>query len=259
MDIFDDTIGEVKKWFRRKGDEVNRQDCTALLDQNSANFSARGDEESASGPPIILREDTHIELGHPTVGSCNAALATSDVTLIESNQVSLLGPDIPETDEAQLPFAQIVLASCKSDIVDISALMERVLPRAAQSREYMIRSIPNLIWSRVSKAGARSGFSLLGLACRLIASLKYQCKAIGSVEVMFVTSCRGDVAELSECVEAARRKLRLYKTYRPMPDGTHECETALDCETCEEQPVCYSLREIIRIRKGSRIVSLGSG
>ncbi len=259
MDIFDDTIREVKGWFREKGDEINRRDCTVLLGQNNASPTVTGNGASVSGPPIILREDTHIELGHPTVGSCSAVLATGDTSLIERNQVSLLGPDIPETDETQLPFAQIIFASCKGDVIDTSSVMERILHRAAQSKEYMIRSVPNLIWSRVSKAGARAGFSLHGLACRLIDSLHRQCEAITGVEVMFATSSRGDVATLNERVEAARHKLRQYKTYRPMSDGTYECETALDCEDCEEQPVCDSIRDIIKIRKGSRIVSFGPG
>jgi len=256
MDIFDDTIGELREWFRAKEDAGLRSYADT---PSPGDFGAPGRREGKGpeSPSIILKEHAHLELGHPSVGSCSAALATADTSLITKGRVSLLGPDIDETEKDQLPFAQIVLASCMGDAVQIASNMDRILHRAAQSRAYMIRSVPNLIWARVSKEGARSGFSLHRLGCRLIASLREECDAITGSEVFFVTSCREDVAALSGIVETARGRLRQFGTYNPMPDGTYECQTALDCDDCEEQTVCNSIRDIIKIRKGSRIVSLG--
>lgn len=257
MDIFDDTIREIKEWFRGKENGGNLKNYITTPYQENANSLGKIDERQASIPSIILKEDTHLELGHPSVGSCRATLTTRDVSLIEKNRISLLGPDIFETDKVQLPFAQIVLASCKSDVEDTPSILDRILHNASQPKAYMIRSVPNLIWARVSKAGARSGFSLYGLGCRLIASLYSQCKGITGIEIFFVTSCREDVSALDKIVETARNKLRQFKTYKRMSDGTYECETGLDCEDCEEQPVCNSIRDIIKLRKGSRVISFG--
>lgn len=255
MEIFDDTIKEIKRWLRERETEVSCRYVKASRREGHTSDPAGSSKNSSPRSPIILRADTQVELGHPTVGSCNAALATHDGSLVENGRISLLGPDIQETDKDQLPFAQIVLAGCSGDVVNTASAMERILHASAQSKAYMIRSVPNLIWSRVSKDGARSGFTLYGLGTKLINSLHLQCESIASVEVLFVTTSRDDVGALGQKVEIARKRLRQYRSYRPMPDGSYECESPLDCEDCEEQSVCDSIRDVIRLRKGDRLVS----
>ena len=255
MDLFDETIAEVRAWFREKEREVRRYDAHPGLTQ--ADPSHEESKHPGSRTSIILKEDTHLELGHPSAGSCSAALTTRDQSLVESDRITLLGPDIPETSEGILPFAQIVIACCAGDVVDMSSKVDRRLHTSAQSDEYMIRSVPNLIWSRVSVDGARKGFSLRKLGARLINAVRRQCDDVTGSEVLFATSCREDVAALGRIVESVRTKVRQLRSYKPMPDGTYECTTARDCDDCEEQPVCDSVRDVIKIRKGSRVISLG--
>ena len=236
MDIFDDTIVEIKEWFQRKGNggKVRYYDATPLRERSgSTDASSKSRRPNAA---IILKEDTHLELGHPSVGSCSAALSTCDSSLVAKNRITLLGPEIPEMDNIIVPFAQIAISSCENDVANTSSTMDRMLHIFAQSDEYMIRSVPNLIWARVSKAGARSGFSLHRLGSRLINALYNECKGITGSEILFVTSSREDVSDLDKIVETVRNKLRQFKTYERTPDGTYECTTALDCDDCTEQP-----------------------
>ncbi|RJP73742.1 MAG: hypothetical protein C4532_04035 [Candidatus Abyssobacteria bacterium SURF_17] len=255
--MFDETIRDIQAWFRQKSEEnrTRRFDVTALIE--TSRMCSNGENRGGRNPQIILKEDTHIELGHPSAGSCSVALATCDSSLVVNGRVTLIGPDIPETEEKMLPFAQIAFACCRGDIAETSWEMDRILHVRAQTDGYMLRSVPNLIWARVSKEAARSGFSLRDLGARLIEALNSECAGVTASEVLFVTSSREDVSALDAIVETARNKLRKLQTFERKADGTYECTTSLDCTECPEKPVCDTVRQVITIRKGDRIIRFG--
>ena len=62
---------------------------------------------------IVLKEDTQVELGHPSLGSCTATLATHRLDLVSDGCITLVGPEISETRESIIPFAQIIIAALK--------------------------------------------------------------------------------------------------------------------------------------------------
>ena len=142
MDIFDETIREIKLWLQQKRDETEFRYYDVVLPEErtpSSNNSTLRNNVS-----IILKEDTHLELGHPSVGSCSATLATQDSSLIENGRISLIGPEIYELEEGMVPFAQIAMACCRDDVKEFSRMMDRQLHRSAQHEGYMIRSVPNI-------------------------------------------------------------------------------------------------------------------
>jgi CO dehydrogenase/acetyl-CoA synthase beta subunit len=253
MGIFDDTIRELRNWFQGKLAQGEARRYEALP-------HAMGEQARASSarknPTIILREDTYIELGHPSVGSCSAALATHEPSLVMNGQITLVGPDVAETSQKAVPFAQIAIARSTADIEETSSAMDKVLHISAQTEGYMLRSIPTMVWARVSKEAARSGFSLYQHGSRLLSLLREECADIVAAEILFATSSREDVAGLKAIVEKANNKLRKLMTYERKPDGTYECMTALDCNECSEKPICDTIREVITIRKGDRLITL---
>lgn len=253
MDMFDDTISELRGWFQRKlaQGEARRYEAFPLATDGQAHASS-----ARKNPTIILREDTHIELGHPSVGSCSAALATHEASLVVNGQITLVGPDISETDQRAVPFAQIAIARSTGNTEETSLAMDKVLHISAQTNGYMLRSIPDMIWARVSKDAARSGFSLCQHGSRLLSLLHEKCADIAAAEILFATSSREDVAGLKAIVEKANDKMRKLMTYERKPDGTYECTTALDCNECSEKPICDTIREVITIRKGDRLITL---
>lgn len=255
MDIFDDTIKEIKNWFRQKRDEGDVRHYAVPTPIETASSSTLN--RAQKNPNIILKEDTHLELGHPSVGSCAATLATHDSSLVEDGCITLVGPDVSEMEGQRIPFAQIAIACCEGDIKDTSMMMDRQLHRSAQSDGYMIRSVPHLIWARVSKQAAGSGFSMFELGNRLIKSLWYECQGITGAEIFFVTTSKDDVSALEGIVEVALAKLRKLLSFKLGDDDTYECTTSLDCEECPEQPVCDSVRDVIKLRKGDRIITFG--
>ena len=225
------------------------------------------DRKSPAG--IILKEDTHVELGHPSAGSCSATLATHNDVLVDDGRITLVGPDIPESYEERLPFGQVIIASitgpsageaspsATAAITHMASRMDRIAHGEAQSDGYMIRSVPNLIWARVSKDGARKGFSLKQLGETLITALRRQCDNMTRCEVFFITRSKKDIEALEDIIEVARAKTRKLDSFSEGPDGEFECTEEQDCDTCPEQVVCDNIRDVIKIRKGDRVITFG--
>jgi CO dehydrogenase/acetyl-CoA synthase beta subunit len=268
MDLFDDTIIEIRDWFEAKriSGQLRSYLVPPLLDKPFSTGDLVGKGKNGR---IVLKEDTQVELGHPSLGSCAATLATHRLDLVSDGCITLVGPEISETRESMLPFAQIIIAALKSpneieassratlEIENTASAMDRTAHRFAPTDGYMIRSVPNLIWARVSKEACRSGFSLKQLGERLIAAIKQQCSQVTACEVFFVTSSKSDVGQLDDLIEKARIKQRKLDTYAVGSDGELECTQELDCNSCSEQVVCDTIREVIRIRKGDRVVTFG--
>jgi CO dehydrogenase/acetyl-CoA synthase beta subunit len=198
-----------------------------------------------------------LELGHPSAGSCAAVLATCETSLVEGGRITLVGPDVGETSEQRLCFAQITISHCEGSPEETCPTMDRILHASAQIEGYMLRSVPNMIWARVSKEALRSGFSLRDLGSTLIGSLNSKCPGVIGSDIFFVTSGREDIDELNSIVNPARDKLRKIQTFGRNEDGSYECDTSLDCTECPEKPVCDTIRDVIKIRKGDRIITIG--
>ncbi len=258
MDIFDDTIRNIKQWFLQKEKETNISKFYAPVSAGKSRAASEALNRADAKTTIILKEDTRLELGHPSKGSCYANLPTRDPALVENGRITLAGPDIPDIKTETAPFAQITLACCKSNVRDISVKMDRYLHTSVQHDGYMVRSMPNLIWSRISKKAAHSGFSLYELGARLIEALNFEFQDISGAEIFFVTSSREYISELNEIVEPARQSLQKLLKFELADDETYECTASLDCDVCPERPVCDSIRDVIKIRKGDRVISFGA-
>ena len=268
MDLFDDSIVEIKNWFEAKRISGHSRSyfVSPLISQSLSANDLPGDGGNGR---IVLKEDTQVELGHPSRGSSAATLATHQSELVSDGCITLVGPEISETREPMLPFAQILIAGLKRtneideaslatlEIENTASTMDRIAHRYAQTDGYMIRSVPNLIWARVSKEACQSGFSLKRLGERLISAIKQQCPRVSVCEVFFVTSSKSDVGQLDDLVEKARIKQRKLETYAVGSNGEFECTQELDCNSCSEQVVCDTIRDVIRIRKGDRVVTFG--
>jgi CO dehydrogenase/acetyl-CoA synthase beta subunit len=263
MNIFDDAILSVNQWRDQKN-ESGKMRCWYVKIRNDAgNFSGHKDLSSN----IILKEDTHLELGHPSAGSASAALATYNAGLVADGRIALLGPDISEAETDVLPFAQIITAALKGnftsdqsteatiEIEKASSLIDRISHNAAQTKGYMIRSVPSLIWARVSKDAVSKGFSFRLLGERLIHAIAQGCTGVDKCEILFVTSGKEDVAALDEIIETARAKIRKLEEFEIGPEGEYACTEEQDCSVCPEQVVCNTIRDVIKLRKGDRVIS----
>jgi len=252
--MFDEVIRVVRKWFdNHEGMQLTIGNVSNPDLEENPSLT----ETVRSASTIILKEDTQLELGHPSVGSSNAILTTKASGLVIGNQITIVGPDLPEVKADKLPFAQVIVAHCQEEIEQIPFRLDNLLYKHVQYDGYMIRSVPGQIWARVSKDAFQSGFTLLDLGKRLLNIIKQKCPLVFKADVYFVTSRKADIDELEKLLAEAKAKLQKIQTFGQNPDGDYECDTALDCEECPEQEVCDTIRDVIKIRKGDRIISLG--
>lgn len=228
---------------------------SASLEPENVFFSSGS--ESEKNPAIILKEETHVELGHPSVGSCAVTLATHDSSLVRNGRITLVGPEINEVQGGMLPFVQAAVARCKGDVGETACEMDRTMHTSAPGNGYMLRSVPNMIWARVSKQAAESGFTIERLGRKLLVALEAADCGIETAELFFATSSRDDVRSIEEIVAPARETLRKVRTFQRNPDGSYQCDTSFDCNECPEKPVCDTIRDVITIRKGDRIIRFG--
>jgi CO dehydrogenase/acetyl-CoA synthase beta subunit len=113
---------------------------------------------------------------------------------------------------------------------------------------YMVRSVPGKLWVRISKKSLKNGMRLETVGSALIAAYKYDFAAVESAEIVFVTQSKGDVEALSQIATEANILIGNHKKLILGEEGEVEC-SELICETCDQKPVCDSLRDVVIKRR----------
>ncbi len=206
-------------------------------------------------PAVILKEDSFAELGNPVNGSASMVLWTKQAELIRDGVVARIGPDIPDADGCSLPFGQVLLLGGSGlGEKDLSKL-ERASHLASLLEGYMIRHVPQKLWSRVSREAAEKGFRFETLGRALMAHYKETFPLLERIEVLFVTSSKADVEQLDRIgLQAKGKSLSIRKLTRT-ETGTYECDE-LTCDDCPEKPTCDTIRDVLVIRKKGKIIGI---
>ncbi len=251
MAIFDVYVKKLTEYgaeVRQKGGKVMEIDCPTSVSELLEGLPVRVGPGASSG--IILRGDTFVELGNPEAGSCAFLLWTDNSSLLRDGKVTLIGPDIPESPGGSLPFGQVLMVGGERLGEKEHEELARNQYIADRIEGYMIRSIPQRMWSRVSKEAAEKGFCFETLGRALMAIFKSEVPKIQAMEIIFVTSSREDLQPLENIDEQVReishnitREIWLAKGY------DIECTLGWDCRYCEYKPVCDEIREMVTVRK----------
>ena len=122
---------------------------------------------------------------------------------------------------------------------------------------YMVRSVPGRLWARVSRKALAAGMSLATLGQALVVAYSNGFEEIAGVEVLFVTSATAEVEELAPIAAEATILAGRHKKLVLSPDGDVECAD-LDCDTCDEKPVCDNLRDVVIKRRRMKNERRGS-
>jgi CO dehydrogenase/acetyl-CoA synthase beta subunit len=210
-------------------------------------------ERGKTKADVILSEDTAVELGHPSTASHAIVLSSCQPELIHHGRISIVGPDLGEIGRGdRRPFGQVVMLGLRRDQetdpfgIDSTQYLVRRLPG------YMVRSVPGKLWARISDEARESGLTMKTVGSALIAAYTGGLAAVEKAEVVFVTSCPEDVESLAEIANEAKILSGKHKKLVLGADGEVEC-MELDCENCDDKPICDDLRDIvIKRRKGRR-------
>jgi CO dehydrogenase/acetyl-CoA synthase beta subunit len=257
LDVYVAKVHEYIDDMRGKGRPVTETDCPSSVGELQEGLPIRTGPGASSG--LILRGDAFVELGNPAAGSCSFILWTDSVSPIRDGRITLIGPDIQESPGASLPFGQILmvggaeLTEKDQDALDHSQYV------ADQIEGYMIRSMPELIWSRVSREVGEKGFDLGMLGRALMALFKSEVPKIETMEIVFVTSDKEDLKPLEDISAQVRKIARsiLVENWKARGFDLYECTLGWDCNACPDQPVCDEIKEFIQVRKTGNI-SAGS-
>jgi CO dehydrogenase/acetyl-CoA synthase beta subunit len=218
----------------------------------SADLRRLEDESKGeTSPPLILKEDTAVELGGPATAGTTFLLWTDDVSLVSDRRIILIGPDVTETAVNVLPFGQVTLVAGASLNHEAQPRLERDLRDAEAVPGYAVRSTGGRIWSRVSREARDQGFSLRGLGGIILGQLHHRQTMVSAAEIVFVTSSTEDVQTL-EKIGAQVRKLShdlRRERLKQVSEDVYECQTGVSCDVCSDNEVCTDIKQIVAIRK----------
>ena len=205
-----------------------------------------------ANPGIILRGDTFLELGNPTAGSCSCLLWTDDPSLIRDGRITLLGPDIPESAGASLPFGQVLMLAGERLLPMDHERLQQVPIIGDQVEGYMVRSAAENIWSRVSRSAAERGFDFEVLGKALLSLAKSDTRGITAMEILFVTASKQAVKDLSSIALSSKTvgSEILKETWK---ERGYDVDCQLDCASCHDEDVCDEIRDVlVTIKKKAR-------
>jgi len=235
--------------MREKGRQVREISCPKEVDSLLSGLPVRVGRKSCEG--IILRGDTFVELGSPDQGSCAFLLWTDRPSLVRDGKITLIGPDIQESPGASLPFGQVLLLGGTDLSKEDHYLLEQGQFISDQIEGYMIRSVPQRMWSRVSKKAAERGFCFETLGRALAAIIKLEMHNVQAVETLFVTSSKEDLEQLEHIDKQVQKIAReiVRETWKAKGIEIFECTLGWDCSSCPDKPVCDDIRELTIVRK----------
>lgn len=241
-------IARVRAFLADRRDPA--ETCMAPCDLSAlaGRFGFAGKREGKA--EVILSEETAVELGHPSTASLSIVLISYQTDRVEHGRISIVGPDLDRIEgSAHRPFAQVVMLAVRRDRVPDPFEVDNAQYLMHRLPGYMVRSVPGRLWARIGKKGRAAGLTLKIVGSALIAAYAGDFDGVERAEVLFVTSSRDDVKGLAQIAAEAEILAGRHKKLALGVDGEVEC-TDLDCESCEEQPVCDNLRDIVIKRRG---------
>ena len=235
MALFDTHLKNIRAYLNKKRDQGK---VTEILYQGKTNWP------SMKNRNLVLGQDTAVELGNPRDASVSFLLWVDDPSLITPGKITLVGPDLPQSKSKQLSFGKVVIVG-GSDFNEENSFdryreME-LLRYDIHLKGYMMRGVSQYQreWSRVSGEALDNGFSFQVLGGAIIDAFS-ELNYILSSELIFITSSREDVLEMSTISDSVMTLLRAMNKMAG--------EMSFDCDTCEYTDVCADVAELRSMR-----------
>jgi CO dehydrogenase/acetyl-CoA synthase beta subunit len=249
MSVFDEYIDKVSEYLeniRRDGRQIREFPCPSSVDELKEGLPVQ--VGPGVNPGIILRSDTFTELGNPAVGSSSLLMWTDNPSLVNDGKITLIGPDIPESDGASLLFGQVLMIGVKGVHDEIQERIEEYQHISDHLEGYMVRTSSQNVWGRVSKDAAGKGFTLETLGRALMVTMKSNVPEVEAMEVVFVTSSKEDIKQLDE-IAAQVSDIRKDLIKEIWKARGYDLDCDFDCGSCMDQSTCDEIRKVIAARK----------
>lgn len=203
-------------------------------------------------PETILAEQVGVELGHPSTASRAITLLTYHRDLVEDGAITLVGPDVDRLSrDGRHPFAQVVMCALREGAAPDPFAIDALQYLTHRVPGYMVRSVPGKLWVRIRKDALAKGLRMRHIGAALVSTYRGDVEGIAGVEVVFVTAPEAALEELAPVANEAAILAGRHKKLFLGVDGEIECRD-LDCESCDEKPVCDTLRDVVIARRSVR-------
>lgn len=207
------------------------------------------------GPPELgVGRPIGVELGHPATLSVALLLTTARAALVRDRRITRLGAELDELAgrPGPVPFAQLVLLELDAAVAPDTLALASAGELVHRLPGYAPRLLRAGIWARIAREAIDGGLSVARLGEALCAA-HLELAGVRAVEVMLLLGDRALCTELAPL--RAEAELRLGRHRRLVLAGGADADAPLeaecrelDCERCEERPVCDSL-QAVRIRR----------
>lgn len=234
MGLFDLPLEKIRAFKERR-----------LADESLRSFPRVPADTWRAEPEVILRDQTHLELGNPRETSLSLLLWADRqpaVTTIDQDRVFLVGPDLSEAARSSLPFAQVISVTGTFEDAYESYRRLREAAYRVRLKGTMVRVMPSrqTIWWRFSAEALDAGLDAQILGSALIDELA-RLDFVERVEVLLVTSREA----ITELAEAGALVLDIVDALLRM----HEQTLEMDCDECEFAKVCDSVSELRQLHQ----------
>ena len=232
--------------------EQKRGDGTPVIEYIVPSSEIASEIRPLPGNTLLLKNDTAVELGHPTGISTFFALCGDESTRVENGKITLIGKDLDELIGTEVPLGIVIIARFKS--TPSVGLYSKLLGCGYVGGEvpgFLVRAMSGRYWCRVSWKAVKSGLTLFTLGSYIIKKIKINIPDAESASLLFITSSDKDVLELSrigEHVEKAIHHARRESFMELYPDE-YRCLTNQQCSICQDEKTCSEIRKIFRLSR----------
>jgi CO dehydrogenase/acetyl-CoA synthase beta subunit len=231
---------------KARGGVVREIHCDTRGERLVADLPVRVGPDAEAG--IIVKEDTFVELGNPSLASSSFVVWNDDLSAVVDGRITCIGPDIQQSGGQSLPFGQVMIVGGAELEQEHYPELERTQYTSDRIEGYMLRSVPRRVWSRVSKEAAAKGFSFETLGRALMSVFREKHPLLEATEVVFVTSSKEDVDQLDGIAADVRKFSGELRKLVRQQDASYDC-TEYDCDSCDDKPVCDSVRDWIKLQR----------
>jgi CO dehydrogenase/acetyl-CoA synthase beta subunit len=237
---FIDSVGDAAQYYRAADDPAELSERYGFIEHG------RGETQ------VIVADEVFAELGHPAKASQSMTLLSYERDAVEDGRITVVGPDLDRIEQgAKLDYAQVMILAIKEGAMPDPFDLERTQYLTDRLPGYMVRAMPGRLWVRIGKQGKRNGLDLATIGAALIAAYRLDFEEVVAAETILVTSSAEDVRRLEPIALEAEILAGQHKKLVLGIDGDIEC-SALDCEVCDEKPVCDNLRDVVIKRREKR-------
>ncbi len=196
---------------------------------------------------IVMAEDTSVELGSPENISISCVLWTKENLLIK-NSIWIAGKELSQIKGKSVSFLQVIMIQPGDEDDPTDPLLQGLKNLSNKIPGLMTRSITGKMWIRIHKDLMKKKFTLYSLGKYLHEAYKESMPNIKGIDIILcaddpqIISKFEPIYKTTKIINGENQKLKWVE------DGVVSCEE-LNCNTCEEQPACDIIKDIVVKRK----------